>query len=122
MEDICSICLISPIPDLDLCITNCGHTYCKECLDEWMNRLEKKCPICRQDIIYYMYNNNQIRPVLSIINNNYQNLVRTNQNFAKGLKILTLLTIAGISTLFCLFIVKAKQYDDLEKVYKINCH
>ena len=57
-DDICSICLISPIPELDLCITNCGHTYCKGCLDIWMNRLKKECPICRQDIIYFMYNNN----------------------------------------------------------------
>ena len=56
MEDICTICLISPIPPLNVCTTNCGHRYCKTCLETWQNRMKRDCPICRKDINYYMYN------------------------------------------------------------------
>ena len=69
MEDICSICLISPIPPLNVCVTNCSHRFCKTCLETWQNRINRDCPICREDITYYMYNNSQIRPVFRYVHN-----------------------------------------------------
>ena len=34
----CSICLNEEIEDLDKCMNNCGHIFCKSCLDTWLNR------------------------------------------------------------------------------------
>ena len=119
MDNICSICLISPIPELDLCTTNCGHTYCKGCLDIWMNRLKKECPICRQDIIYFMYNNNQIRPVFTRINNNH--LIRMYRNLTISFKVLLLSSVLSVTSLLCLYLVKLEEYRALEKDYQINC-
>ena len=119
MDNIFSICLISPIPDLDLCTTNCGHTYCKGCLDIWMNRLKTECPICRQNILYFMYNNNQIRPVFTRINNNH--LIRMYRNLTISFKISLLVSFVSVSTLFCLYLVKEGEYDKLEREYQINC-
>ena len=31
-------------------VTNCGHTFCKKCIEEWRKQSEK-CPICRSDIV-----------------------------------------------------------------------
>ena len=30
-------------------ITKCGHTFCKDCISEVVNR-QHKCPICNQDL------------------------------------------------------------------------
>ena len=78
MEDICSICLISPIPPLNVCVTNCSHRFCKTCLETWQNRINRDCPICREDITYYMYNNSQIRPVFRYVHND--NNIQTSKN------------------------------------------
>lgn len=49
----CPICM-GMIPDGDLAITNCGHFYCKDCLEAW-KRTEKqngnekwKCGMCNR--------------------------------------------------------------------------
>ena len=49
----CSICLIDNI--LDVSILDCGHQYCKNCIDEWFNKGKNSCPICRKDILYFKY-------------------------------------------------------------------
>ena len=48
----CSICLNEEIEDLDKCKNNCGHVFCKTCLDNWLNRGNDDCPLCRQKIEY----------------------------------------------------------------------
>ena len=46
----CSICQDSIIP-ADVCrkLIPCGHTYHKNCIDQWFNR-SVVCPTCRHDI------------------------------------------------------------------------
>ena len=36
-------------------VTNCGHTFCKKCIEEWRKESEK-CPICRSDIVSFSRN------------------------------------------------------------------
>ena len=62
MDDQCSVCLTEEINDR--CQTNCGHGYCKECLDSWFDRGNKSCPLCRQDIQYITHGDETYRVVL----------------------------------------------------------
>ena len=105
MEDICSICLISPIPPLNVCITNCGHRYCKSCLETWQNRINRDCPICREDIIYYMYNNSQIRPVFRYVHNdnNNQILIINNSKLRRSLYITSSVSLTSIFLVLFLY-------------------
>lgn len=46
-ELICSICskpFIIPVS------TPCDHTYCQDCIKRWIEKKNKPCPTCRQDI------------------------------------------------------------------------
>lgn len=47
--DTCPICL-DDIPDDQIAITKCGHKFCKECIDEYVEELSRyddvKCPKC----------------------------------------------------------------------------
>ena len=52
----CTICLKDDIHESSIYNTNCSHTFCKECLDDWFKRGNSSCPLCRNDIITYNHN------------------------------------------------------------------
>ena len=52
----CSICLE---PFVDECVTNCNHKYCMSCLKLWFDKKHISCPMCRENIISYIYNNEE---------------------------------------------------------------
>ena len=62
--DSCSVCLISEIPDGTRCSTDCGHMFCKDCLDLWFDRGNRSCPLCRTDIQYIQHGDYNYRLVL----------------------------------------------------------
>ena len=45
----CPICLCS-VYDKNIVMTNCKHTFCKECLDSSISYCGDLCPLCRQDV------------------------------------------------------------------------
>jgi len=46
----CSICFEIP-KTVDSCVTNCGHKFCKECLDNWtIHHKKSECPNCRSGL------------------------------------------------------------------------
>ena len=51
----CSICFNEEIEEFNKCTNNCGHVFCKCCLDTWLNRGNDDCPLCRQKIEYFEY-------------------------------------------------------------------
>ena len=53
-NDICSICL-NPFDETNVCETQCHHRFCKSCLDEWFNKHQLTCPLCRTPIQYFNY-------------------------------------------------------------------
>ena len=67
MNEECSICLTKQIIPMNKCITQCNHTFCKECLDMWFDNGKNTCPICRHIIKYFDYNGIETR-IISIKN------------------------------------------------------
>ena len=47
-DEKCSVCLSSM--DSDSYTTNCNHTFCKGCIEEWFNNNHSDCPMCRTRI------------------------------------------------------------------------
>jgi hypothetical protein len=74
--DSCSVCLTPEIPEGSRCSTDCGHMYCKECLDRWFDRGNRSCPLCRTDIQYIQQGENNYRIVLKRIRAQGANLNR----------------------------------------------
>ena len=52
----CIVCFNS-INEEEMCITNCEHKYCLDCLKKWFDRGNISCPFCRQDIEHFFKNN-----------------------------------------------------------------
>ena len=43
----CSICMKDDLLNKDIYITDCDHLFCNKCLDDWFQRGNKSCPLCR---------------------------------------------------------------------------
>jgi hypothetical protein len=96
----CSICLNEEIEDLDKCKNNCGHVFCKTCLDNWLNRGNDDCPLCRQKIEYFEYRNEkyrlinisrQINPLSRV-----QTVFRTHPNLLLVVRVIGLIVSVGL--------------------------
>ena len=48
-DDACAICMES-IDDKNIIALQCKHAYCANCVAEFVNRCNGKCPSCREDI------------------------------------------------------------------------
>ena len=48
---LCSICLCTPSLEL-AALTDCGHLFCKSCLDMWLQE-HLSCPYCRAHVCNY---------------------------------------------------------------------
>lgn len=54
----CSICLDESTPnEKDFVRTTCNHTFCKECINRWLN-MRHKCPVCNNDFNIHQNTNN----------------------------------------------------------------
>ncbi len=76
-SDSCVICYNS-ISDEEMCVTNCEHKYCFECLNTWFNRGNVSCPFCRRDILHFFKNNeknNIVKVSVSQITNERENTI-----------------------------------------------
>ena len=49
---------LDSIVDEQECINNCGHKFCKPCLDQYLDSGKTECPLCRQPIQYFEHNLN----------------------------------------------------------------
>lgn len=61
----CPIC-INTINGDQICITNCTHKFCYDCLSRWLS-VNNKCPNCRENIETFKYKKEINR--LYIVNN-----------------------------------------------------
>ena len=63
----CAICLDPIVKDKE-CINNCGHKFCKPCLDQYLDSGKTECPLCRQPIQYFEHNSERFRLILKTVN------------------------------------------------------
>ncbi|KAH0722703.1 hypothetical protein KY290_005355 [Solanum tuberosum] len=50
-EEICSICLSEYVYDDTIGTLHCGHEYHATCIQKWLLRGKKNCPICRSSVL-----------------------------------------------------------------------
>tara|TARA_Y100000817_G_scaffold109628_1_gene85771 strand:- start:8995 stop:9522 length:528 start_codon:yes stop_codon:yes gene_type:complete len=65
MNENCSICLCEIN---NKTIINCGHYFCSECIDSWINNNKEDCPLCRTRINEYNNNNGKTKIIYSSTN------------------------------------------------------
>lgn len=68
----CPICLKEF--NEELCKTNCSHEFCSNCLDLWFNKKRSDCPVCREPIKSFIYNNEKTKIIHIIENENQENI------------------------------------------------
>jgi hypothetical protein len=45
----------------DICTTDCGHIFCKNCIEGWFNNNKETCPLCRGLIDSYRENDMKVK-------------------------------------------------------------
>lgn len=73
----CSVCLSSI--NSDSYTTNCNHTFCKDCIEEWFNNNHSDCPMCRTRINECIHNYENTKIKIYFLNNNDNNQNRNNR-------------------------------------------
>jgi len=60
----CTICMKEDLNKNEIYYTNCGHEFCKPCLDDWFKRGNQSCPLCRSEINYYKHNDEKYKLII----------------------------------------------------------
>jgi len=60
----CTICMKEDLNKDEIYYTNCGHEFCKPCLDDWFKRGNQSCPLCRSEINYYKHNDEKYKLII----------------------------------------------------------
>ena len=72
-DDACAICMES-IDDKNIIALQCKHAYCANCVAEFVNRCNGKCPSCRENIQKICFKPSilpdNFNKMISILNNN----------------------------------------------------
>jgi len=119
----CSICLKDNILQEDKCFTNCDHSFCKGCLDEWFDTGSDACPLCRQTITYFNHNNITNRLVIrgpQINQSNHRQLRRTlvlTRAMVKRFQCFFVVTLIGLVNITNLYYNKVYQNNLLREKY-----
>jgi len=121
----CSICLEENIEE-QLSTTNCSHTFCNKCLEDWLNKGKYSCPLCRSDIKTFTTNDKETRifPVLvgsnmPMINNIPVSTIMTNLAYYNVRLKCGLYLSFGAFVILCNYYARNKyDYSDLLDTYK----
>ena len=65
----CAICMKEELDDENIYTTNCKHIFCKDCLDDWFQRGNQTCPLCRSNIDSYKYKDENYKLVVHTVEN-----------------------------------------------------
>ena len=66
----CTICMKEELDNNNTYTTDCNHMFCKECLDDWFQRGNQTCPLCRSHIDTYQYKDEKYKLIIHKIENN----------------------------------------------------
>ena len=75
----CTICMKEDLNKDEIYYTNCGHEFCKPCLDDWFERGNQSCPLCRSEIKYYKHNDEKYKLIIHKVENDERGQERVNQ-------------------------------------------
>ncbi len=104
-KDICVICIDNiDITDLDISKIDCNHIFHKNCIDEWLN-INKKCPICIQEIQNYkssFIKDENVQTILNISNtsNTSENMYTCCLSYCMCVIFIPLIIISIVNLLF----------------------
>ena len=114
----CPICLQEDLDKNMFCYTDCEHSICKECFDKWLDKGERSCPICRNQIKSYNYQGNNYRIVLKFTDRYIQPTIRQNIRIINYKIYRMSLICNGISfaSIFVLLGLTSKLYFDYNKL------
>lgn len=76
-DEKCSVCLSSI--NSDSYTTNCNHTFCKGCIEEWFDNNHSDCPMCRTRINECIHNYENTKIKIYFLNNNENNQNHNNR-------------------------------------------
>ena len=68
----CTICMKEDLNNDEIYYTNCDHEFCKDCLDDWFQRGNKSCPLCRGEITEYKHQNEKFKLIIHTVENDIQ--------------------------------------------------
>ena len=85
-NDVTCIVCYNTIETENICKTNCNHIYCMGCLNEWFDRGNVDCPMCRDPVKSYL--NDNIMNKIVVLKNQTQNLIlfQTNTGYEEAIK------------------------------------
>lgn len=63
----CTICMKEELKNEDIYTTDCNHSFCKECLDDWFQRGNQTCPICRSYINTYTHKDENYKLIIHTV-------------------------------------------------------
>lgn len=72
-NDVTCIVCYNTIEKENICKTNCNHIYCTGCLNEWFDRGNVDCPMCRSPVRSYL--NDNIMNRIVVLKSQSQNLI-----------------------------------------------
>lgn len=131
----CTICMKEDLNKDEIYYTNCGHEFCKPCLDDWFKRGNQSCPLCRSEINYYKHNDEKYKLIIHRVESdghenqlhqiNFNDLVTHNLIVRNIVKANIRLRFYGFSMTFLLFyminnyLYKLQDVNDLNNELKI---
>ena len=71
----CTICMKEDLNEDEIYYTECNHEFCKDCLDDWFQRGNQSCPLCRREITEYKHKDDKYKLIIHTVESN----IRTNQ-------------------------------------------
>ena len=81
----CTICMKEDLNKDEIYYTNCGHEFCKQCLDDWFKRGNQSCPLCRSEINYYKHNDEKYKLIIHKIENDER--IQGGENQQQGINL-----------------------------------
>ena len=119
----CVICM-NDINSDEICITNCNHDYCNDCLLSWLNRGKTTCPTCRGEVINFTVKN-ELNHIIKINTNTTNDINEISLRNTIGRlyhQNIYLRFIIGIQFIYSLYSIYETCYvpDDYQALYH-NC-
>jgi hypothetical protein len=99
-KESCTICLNDDLSGEITYRTNCSHIFCKQCIEDWFERGNNSCPLCRRQVTHYESEGTQYRLIIYNSTPTQSVLIRDSLNQIRRLALenMRLRWISGLMT------------------------